>query len=99
MRVIENIHKGNLELSGDLEVLGIVEGTVTVPAGTFLTLKGIVTGNLIVSKNGSATVNGIVNGRVHNDGGNVRIFGIIGSLRDTGTPATVVEANAIIKSN
>lgn len=73
----------------------MVIGDVHVAAGGRLVLHGQVTGSLSVGVGGSAVVYGMVAGSVVNEGGDVEVLGMIGSLiEQAGT--TRVGAAAVI---
>ena len=84
-------------LTSDLEFHGLVTGSLTVPSGLEVRLHGFVTGDLIVEKGAIAFVAGKVDGAVMNQGGRVKIDGMVGAVRDY-DPAnpSVVTANAKI---
>jgi len=71
-------HKGDLSLTNDLEIMGLVNGSVTVPAGKFLRLRGRITGDLIIQSQGLAAIHGTVAGTVVNHGADVEILGKVG---------------------
>jgi cytoskeletal protein CcmA (bactofilin family) len=93
---IERKHVGNLSVSSHVEVTGQVDGDVSVATGGRLFLRGQVTGNVTVKAGGYADVRGQVLGNLTNDGGEVRISGmVIGKLRRRGG-STVVEDGAAV---
>jgi hypothetical protein len=67
---------------------GIIAGA-TVHSGGSLHLSGISNGDIFVNKGGLLSVTGVVNATVHNDGGNVKIEGIVSSLVSNGGRASV----------
>lgn len=88
---------GSHSLTTDLEFHGMVTGTLTVPTGREVRLHGLVTGDLIIEKGAKALVAGMVNGTVVNHGGDVRIDGMVGAVRDFDqSNPTVVTPNAKI---
>jgi cytoskeletal protein CcmA (bactofilin family) len=92
-------HEGDFTLTGDLEISGLVSGTVTVPAGHYLLLGGMITGDLIVKNSGRATVHGTVVGTVLNEGAIVEVFGMVGRVMDVGPDATRIDAAAMVRNS
>lgn len=73
-------HEGDLILSSDTDVHGMIDGSLIIPSGMLLVLHGMVTGN----------------GEVRNEGAHVEIFGMVGAVRDLGTTESKISAKAII---
>ena len=97
MKHLRDHHQGDLTLTDDLEISGLVSGTVTVPPGRYLLLHGTITRHLVVQKTARATIHGTVGGAVLNQDGDVEIFGTVGSIRDFGVRKAFVDAHAVIK--
>lgn len=87
---------GDLNLSSDLELHGMVTGNIKVLPGATLFLHGICGENLIVENKATAHVHGTVGGNVENRGGVVEIFGTVTGhvLELSGT--TFIDKNAMI---
>lgn len=98
MKTFHKTHEGNLRLAEDIELFGLVTGSVTVPSGICLLLYGGISGDLIVEQTAEATVHGTVGGSLINNGGEVQVFGTVGRILD-GTGRTRVEPNAVIKNS
>ena len=92
-------HESDLQLTKDIEISGMVSGTVTVPPGVYLLLSGMITGDLIVQNAARAVVRGMVIGVVLNQGADVEIFGTVGSVRDLGAKKTTIAAHAVIRNS
>lgn len=60
--------EGDYTVTGDLTLLGMVTGSITVVAGGRLYLRGTCANNLIVKLGGFAFVTGTVGNDVHNAG-------------------------------
>ncbi|HSV31994.1 MAG TPA: hypothetical protein VLH40_08255 [Atribacteraceae bacterium] len=75
--VISGILEEDLIISENTQILGIVDGKVTVPGPLTLILDGIVVGELILESGATVYLNGIVWGRVTNNGGTLFLEGII----------------------
>lgn len=75
---------GSVVFHDEVDVLGVVTGTLTVARGGHVTLEGMVMGDLVVLEGGRADVNGTVMGFVINDGGAVKMRGIDGVLGSAG---------------
>lgn len=68
MKTIVNVITGTIRLDIDLTLIGVVRGTVIVPAGKRFVLNGMVSGDVIVEAGGAAEIRGIVIGRLRNAG-------------------------------
>lgn len=89
-------HEGNLSVSDDLHISGMVTGTVTVQDNAHLELTGMVVKDLVVAEGASVNVLGMVCGSVINNGGMLYITGIVGAIhRNGGT--TELAPNAIVR--
>ena len=97
MQIFDKHHWGDLTLNEDLQLRGLISGTVTVPDGIHLEVDGMIAGDLIVQQGGRATIRGMVNGIVQNDGGEVDIFGMVDSVRDLGEGKTRIDGGAVIR--
>lgn len=73
MQMMFQTTEGDITLTEDTELLGVVTGNVTVPSGVHLVMGGLVMGTLIVAGGGSADVNGVVMGHIINDGGTIKL--------------------------
>lgn len=96
MRTFSGQHEGDLRLSEDLELLGMVTGTLTVPQGRYLDLKGTVKADLVIENGGRAVVRGKVDGTVRNLGGDVEILGMVGAVHDVGATRSTIASGAVI---
>ena len=99
MQHLREHRQGDLTLTDDLEISGLVGGTVTVPPGRILLLRGMITGDLVVQKTARATIHGTVGGAVLNHDGDVEIYGMVGGIRDSGVRKAFVDAHAMIKES
>lgn len=72
-----NIVEGDLVVSDEVCLTGVVTGGITVTANGQLELRGVCCKNLVIEKEGRATIYGVVNGDVENRGGELSIFGVI----------------------
>ncbi|MDB5334635.1 MAG: hypothetical protein JWN70_254 [Planctomycetaceae bacterium] len=75
MRIETGIVESDLTVRGDWTITGIVQGNLTVTAGSNLQLTGICEGNLVVEAGGTADITGIVEGRIINNGGKITRMG------------------------
>lgn len=64
MVVIDSIVEGDKTIEVDTQLLGIIQGNVTVSPGVTFQLDGIVIGNVTVEKGANLVLNGVVNGNV-----------------------------------
>jgi cytoskeletal protein CcmA (bactofilin family) len=69
--------EGDLSVSQNFQLDGVITGSVTVKAGVHFQLHGVVNKNVIVSNGASAQINGVVNGDIINLGGVVRVQGVV----------------------
>lgn len=67
----------DLLVDRDGVVSGIVDGSVTVAAGCRVEVSGIVSGDLIVGQGAEVELSGMLSGRVINNGGRVRVTGMV----------------------
>jgi Protein of unknown function, DUF583. len=97
--IISAVYNGAIEVSSGstLELTGIVTGDIQVDADCVAYIKGIVNGSLYVAASANVEVRGTINGTVNNDGGNVRIFGIVDRVV-TIKGDTFLDAGAIIRN-
>lgn len=97
-RVVRHKLEGDQTISNDALVLhGMVIGSVTVDAGGYLQLNGTVTRDVAILSGGTAEINGTVRGDVRNEGGQVRVHGVVlGRLHRT-AGSTYVHPEAVIK--
>jgi hypothetical protein len=77
MRTINNIIQGDLVISEEICLAGIVTGSVTVTATGKLELRGVCSKNLVIEKGGRAKIYGVVSGDVSNLGGELSIIGVV----------------------
>jgi cytoskeletal protein CcmA (bactofilin family) len=82
---------GQLTVTRDTALRGMVTGDAWVTGGATLTLYGYVTGNLHVDEGGVVIVHGMVDGAVINKG-RVGVFGMVGEV--TGYGKTYIDPNA-----
>lgn len=69
--------EGDVSITKDFQLNGMITGSVTVETGAHFLLHGTVNKDVIVSNGASAQINGIVNGNVINQGGVVKIQGVV----------------------
>jgi hypothetical protein len=97
MQVVMDVIQGPTTLRRDLQLLGVVQGDLTVPRGAYLELLGTVAGDLVVLPGGRADVLGTVTGSVLNQGGTVSVLGVVmGRVVDSGPVATSIDPNAVV---
>lgn len=89
--------EGDLEVSEEFRLHGMVTGTITVLTGGLLELHGMCVGDLLLAEGSTVVLNGMVMGDVTNDGGDLSIFGMIeGGLNRLGG-TTSIDQKAVIK--
>lgn len=89
MRTVHDMISGDVEIVDELRLHGMITGTATVRAGGRLQLHGMVMGDLNVDDGGVVLAYGMVCGRLTNRGGQVDLYGTVGSLVDEGGRTTV----------
>jgi len=73
--------EGNLLVSEDLKINGVVAGNIVVASGASLHLCGMCAGNVVIEKGASASITGFVRGDVINRG-TIEIYGMVqGNVR------------------
>jgi hypothetical protein len=77
MKTIKNIVEGDLVVSEEICVTGVVTGGVTVTATGQLELRGVCCKNFVIEKGGRAKIYGVVSGDLSNLGGELSIFGVV----------------------
>uniref|UniRef100_A0A6H1ZEF7 Polymer-forming cytoskeletal protein n=1 Tax=viral metagenome TaxID=1070528 RepID=A0A6H1ZEF7_9ZZZZ len=91
-------HEGNLSVSSDLVIRGMVTGTVTVVDNAHLELNGTVVKDVVVTEGTSVHIHGMVLGSVINDGGMLYIAGTVGAVqRNAGS--TEIAPQALVRNS
>lgn len=91
--------EGNIALTSELTLHGMISGGVTVKKGGILHLHGMVTKNVIVEPGGIVNVQGMVLGNAINQGGELHISGTIDGQLIKKSGITKVDSNAVISNN
>lgn len=79
---LSDVYYGDVILDTDTEIVGIVNGKVTVPSDVTVVISGVVNGSVTIESDGICYVTGIVNGTVR----------VSGAACITGTVKDVVSA-------
>jgi cytoskeletal protein CcmA (bactofilin family) len=90
--------EGSVVFDRDTALHGMVVGNLTVGRGVRADIHGVVTGTLVVRPGAIVDVHGKVDGALLNEGGQVRVFGIVESITDMGNTKTWVDPSAIVHS-
>ncbi len=93
VKVVREIHLGDLTLDGSAAVIGTVTGSLFVTAGRVL-VRGEVHGNLILDA-GHCRVDGRIHGDVENRGGTTDIFGVVDGAVLGPSATTIVHVGAV----
>ena len=88
--------EGDVSLSSDLRLRGMVTGSVTVPANVVFELNGMIGEDLICEPGSVVRIHGTVIGSVVNDGGQVEIWGVVGSIDEKQSGSTIVHPGAVV---
>lgn len=73
---------GSIRCDRDVRFYGVITGSLTVPRGRTFELHGTVLHDLIAEAGAVVVVYGSVAGILKNKGGDVRVFGVVGSVMD-----------------
>ena len=96
MRTERGKTEGDIELSDELVLHGMLVGNLTVTATGVLRLHGMCTGSVFVEPGGRAQLLGMVVKDVVNRGGQVEVTGMVnGTVRDEGGH-TLVRPGAVV---
>jgi hypothetical protein len=96
MRTERGTIEGDIRLTEEIAISGMVTGNISVLAGGVLHLSGMCVKNVHVLTGGFARLSGMVNGDVINEGGSLEVHGTVhGSVR-TVNGQTVVSPGAIV---
>ena len=88
--------EGDMEITTELKLHGMIAGNAIVKEGGVLHLHGMVTKNVIVESGGIANIPGMVSGNAINQGGELYISGTIVGQLVKNAGVTKVEPNAAI---
>ncbi|MEJ4044554.1 hypothetical protein [Erwinia sp. SLM-02] len=94
---ITNKHYGNLTLSTDLEMAGLLSGDLIVSYGCTALVSGIVAGRIYVESGGRLLLNGSALSGVTNRGGRVEIYGVVNGGLEEVSGETVISSRAVIR--
>ena len=75
---MKGMHPGDIVMDQDGRIAGMVAGDVVIRPGCDVRISGMVAGDVYVEEGARARISGMVSGRVFNDGGAVRVSGMIG---------------------
>lgn len=75
---MKGMHAGDMVMDRDGRLSGMVAGDVVVRSGCDVGISGMVAGDVYVEAGARARISGMVSGRVLNDGGVVRVSGMVG---------------------
>ena len=96
VRSQRGIVRGDQTIDDELDLHGIVEGSVRVVAGGILHAHGVINGNVVVATGGRADIQGTVNGAVANDGGSLTVAGVVTGAVDPRSGTTDIRPGAIV---
>ncbi len=88
---------GDLHLTDDLKLHGMVTGETVVASGGLLLLHGTCCRNVFVETGGQAEIHGAVAGSVCNRGGQVTVYGTVAKDVVTDDGQTRVEETAQVR--
>lgn len=96
IRTESGLIKGDLRVTGDFTLLGMVTGSVSVASGAALWLHGLVRGDLHLEPEARVEVRGVVDGSVINRGGRLRLFGTVNQAVRAESGETLVHPKAVV---
>ncbi len=97
MGLIQENNGGDVTLSEDAEIRGMVPGKIYVRPNVLLQLFGIVSGGVTVEKGGRAELRGIVLGNAVNQGGVLEVYGTVnGDIITSDSGKTTIDKNAVV---
>jgi cytoskeletal protein CcmA (bactofilin family) len=97
VRVITNKLEGDQAFEGEVELRGMVVGTLTAAPDSSIAVRGMLVGPLIVGLGATVVVHGTVNGAVYNRGGEVTIWGTVNGDVHTLAGTTTVQSEAVVR--
>lgn len=97
--IISDVHDGDITVSENTTVKGIVTGDVTVESGANFVLNGIINGNVYFTNSSTGEIRGMVNGGIVNDGGDVCIYGTINGNVVEKSGKTLIDKQAVVRSS
>ncbi|GEM_PF-868861 len=99
MKNIARIIRGDIFISEDTLLSGIVNGSITVAENTIFNLSGILNGRLFLKEKATVYLSGMVSGDIVNNGGYLEISGTINGniIRQQGQ--IIVKPEAIINES
>ena len=74
---MRGMHDGALIMDRDGCLSGMTAGDVIIPSGCDVRISGMIAGDVIVEAGASAWISGMAAGRIINQGGDVRMSGIV----------------------
>ena len=95
--VIDGKLIGDVSITNETTLLGMITGTTTVLENINFKNFGIINGDLILENGSVVSLNGIVNGDVINNGGHLEVFGIINGKIVRNGGETVVDPAAVVR--
>ncbi len=99
MKTINDSITGNLIISVDTSIQGTIKGSVSVGSDCNLILNGTIAKDLIIEENSKAELNGVVSGNVINNGGSLRVYGVIFGDLYKNAGEVYIDSKAVIKGN
>lgn len=90
-------HEGDLVLSSDVVIRGMICGNLFVPNGVKAEVPGMVTNRITVESGGVLILRGMASGGVTNNGGFIEIYGMVNGGLTENSGTTKVAPGAHIK--
>jgi hypothetical protein len=88
--------EGDVTITEDTQLNGMIVGNATVSRNVTLIAHGLITGNLILSEAAISYVYGTVDGNIINNGGHLEVFGYVKGKVVRQSGETIIDPNAKI---
>ena len=96
MKVIRDKVEGNIVLSEDTQLHGMIVGSVMVSKDSVLQLHGMIIGSLTLREESTVYLHGTVIGDVINEGGHLQVFGTVKGKVVRKDGETIVDSKAMV---
>jgi hypothetical protein len=97
MGLIQRKTEGDVDVSEDTEIRGVVAGAVSVRPNVSLQLFGMVGGGLTLEKGGRVELRGTVLGDIVNHGGVLEVYGMVnGDIITSESGKTTIDKDAVV---
>lgn len=99
MKVEHGTLEGDIRITEEIKLHGMVEGNVTVADGGWLILHGTVVQDLVLENGARVDLYGTVSGTFYNRRGDLSVYGMIGQELREEAGVTTIDSEAMIGSH